>query len=77
MKEELEEFGFSEVGEDCDLILRCTAAILKKETTPESLLELSGQQIRGAFPKVRNGIFGAIYFMRKQLKVTALKNLIC
>ncbi|MBN4001141.1 DUF262 domain-containing protein [Nostoc sp. LPT] len=75
LKEELEEFGFSEVGEDCDLILRCTAAILKKETTPESLLELSGQQIRGAFPKVRNGIFGAIDFMRKQLKVTALKNL--
>ncbi|MEH2242370.1 GmrSD restriction endonuclease domain-containing protein [Nostoc sp.] len=75
LKEELEEFGFSEVGEDCDLILRCTAAILKKETTPESLLELSGQQIREAFPKVRNGIFGAIDFMRKQLKVTALKNL--
>jgi hypothetical protein len=75
LKEELEEFGFSEVGEDCDLILRCTAAILKKETTPESLLELSGQQIREAFPKVRSGIFGAIDFLRKQLKVAALKNL--
>ncbi|WP_242038009.1 DUF262 domain-containing protein [Tolypothrix sp. FACHB-123] len=75
LKEDLEEFGFSEVGEDCDLILRCTAAILKKETTPESLLELSGQQIREAFPKVRSGIFGAIDFFRKQLKIAALKNL--
>ncbi|MBD2296694.1 DUF262 domain-containing protein [Anabaena sphaerica FACHB-251] len=75
LKEELEEFGFSEVGEDCDLILRCTAAILKNQTTPESLLELSGQEIRAAFPKVRNGIFGAIDFMRKQLKITTLKNL--
>jgi hypothetical protein len=75
LKEDLEEFGFSEVGEDCDLILRCTAAILKKETTPESLLELSGQEIREAFPRVKNGIFGAIDFMKKQLKIVALRNL--
>jgi uncharacterized protein with ParB-like and HNH nuclease domain len=75
LKDDLEEFGFSEVGEDCDLILRCTAAILKKEITPESLLELSGQNIREAFPKVRNGIFGAIDFMRQQLKIVALRNL--
>lgn len=75
LKEELEEFGFSEVGEDCDLILRCTAAILKKDPSPESLLKLSGQEIRAAFPKVRNGICNAIDFMRQQLKISALKNL--
>lgn len=75
LKEELEEFGFSEVGEDSDLILKCTAAIMKAAPTPESLLELNGQEIRAAFPKVRNGIMGAIDFMRKQLKITALKNL--
>ncbi|MFM6002357.1 MAG: DUF262 domain-containing protein, partial [Sphaerospermopsis kisseleviana] len=74
LKEELEEFGFSEVGEDCDLILRCTAAILKKDPSPESLLKLSGQEIRAAFPKVKNGICGAIDFMRQQLKISALKN---
>jgi hypothetical protein len=75
LKEELEEFGFSEVGEDCDLILRYTAAILKKDPSPESLLKLSGQEIRAAFPKVKNGICGAIDFMRQQLKISALKNL--
>jgi len=75
LKEELEEFGFSEVGEDADLILRCAAAILMKNPTPDTLLELNGQQIRAAFPKVRNGIFGAIDFLRKQLKVMSLKNL--
>jgi hypothetical protein len=75
LKEDLEEFGFSEVGEDSDLILRCTAAILMKTTTPDTLLELNGQQVRTAFPKVRNGILGAIDFLRKQLKVMALKNL--
>lgn len=75
LKEDLEEFGFSEVGEDSDLILRCAAAILMKDPTPDSLLELNGQQVRAAFPKVRNGILGAIDFLRKQLKVMALKNL--
>jgi uncharacterized protein with ParB-like and HNH nuclease domain len=75
LKEELEEFGFSEVGEDADLILRCAAAILRKDPTPDTLLELNGQQIRAAFPKVRNGILGAIDFLRTQLKVMSLKNL--
>lgn len=75
LKEDLEEFGFSEVGEDSDLILKCAAAILKKVPNPESLLELTGQQVRTAFPKVRNGILGAIDFLRKQLKVASLKNL--
>lgn len=74
LKEDLEEFGFSEVGEDSDLILRCAAAILMKDPTPDTLLKLNGQQVRTAFPKVRNGIFGAIDFLRTQLKVMSLKN---
>ncbi len=75
LKDDLEEFGFSEVGEDSDLILRCAAAILRKEPTPDRLLELNGQQVRSAFPRVRNGILGAIDFMRTQLKIASLKNL--
>ncbi|GET42635.1 DUF262 domain-containing protein [Microseira wollei] len=75
LKDDLEEFGFSEVGEDSDLILRCAAAILKEEPTPDKLLELNGEQVRAAFPKVRNGILGAIDFLRKQLKIASLKNL--
>ena len=46
-----------------------------KNLTPDSLLELNGQQVRSAFPKVKNGILGAIDFMRKQLKISSLKNL--
>ena len=75
LKEDLEEFGFSEVGEDSDMILRCAAAILMKDPTPDALLKLNGQQVRTAFPKVRNGILGAIDFLRTQLKVMSLKNL--
>lgn len=74
LKDDLEEFGFSEVGEDSELILRCAAAILKQEPTPDKLLELNGNQVRAAFPRVRNGILGAIDFMRTQLKISAIKN---
>ena len=75
LRDDLEEFGFSEVGEDSDLILRCAAAILKNEPTPDKLLELNGKEVRAAFPKVRNGILGSIDFMRTQLKISSLKNL--
>ncbi len=75
LKEELEEFGFEGVGEDSDLILRCTAAILKDEPSAETLLELNGQTVREEFPRVRNGIKGAIDFLRTQLCVYNLKNL--
>ncbi|WP_426231200.1 GmrSD restriction endonuclease domain-containing protein [Pararhizobium sp. DWP3-4] len=75
LKEELEDFGFEGVGEDSDLILRCTAAILKEEPSAETLLELTGQVVREEFPRVRNGIKGAIDFLRTQLRVYNLKNL--
>jgi hypothetical protein len=75
LKEDLEDFGFSEVAEDSDLILKCASAVLKQVPNPESLLEFSGQEVRSAFPKVRNGILSTIDFMKKQLKVASLKNL--
>ena len=75
LKEELEEFGFSEVGEDSNLILRCAAAVLQNDPTPDKLLDLNGQKLRDEFPKVKNGILGAIDFLRNQLNVVALKNL--
>jgi hypothetical protein len=75
LKDELEDFGFAAVGEDSDLILRCAAAILKGEPVAETLLQLNGQTVRDEFPRVRNGIKGAIDFMRAQLNIFNLKNL--
>lgn len=73
--EELQEFGFSEIGEDSDLILRCSSAILLGDPTVDKLLDLNGQQVRDEFSLVRNGILGAIDFMRTQLCISSLKNL--
>jgi hypothetical protein len=61
------------VGDDSDLILDCAAAILKGTTGAETLLELNGNQVRTEFPRVQNGIRGAIDFLRTQLNVFNLK----
>lgn len=75
LRDELEEFGFEGIGEDTNLMLRCSAAVLTGNPTPESLITLSGQTVRQEFEKVENGIRGAIDFLRKQVAVQYLKNL--
>jgi len=75
LKDDLEEFGFSGVGEDTNLILKCAAAILTGDIAPDKLIEMKGADVRENFPGVRNGILGAIDFLRTQLNVTNLKSL--
>jgi hypothetical protein len=72
---ELSDFGFEDVGEDSNLILRCTAAILTGQPNPANLLELNGRDVRQQFGKVWNGIKGAIDFLRQHLHAVNLKNL--
>jgi hypothetical protein len=73
LKEDLEEFGFSGVGEDTNLILKCAAAILTGDVAPDKLIGMNGADVRTEFPKVRNGILGAIDFLKTQLQVANLK----
>jgi hypothetical protein len=73
LKDELEEFGFSGVGEDTNLILKCAAAILTGDVAPDKLIEMNGVDVRENFPRVRNGILGAIDFLKAQLNVANLK----
>ncbi|MCR9180635.1 MAG: DUF262 domain-containing protein [Erythrobacteraceae bacterium] len=73
LRDELADFGFAGVGDDSDLILSCVAGILASEPGPEKLLELNGSEVRTQFPRVEQGIRGAIDFLRGQLKVVHLK----
>lgn len=75
LKDDLEDFGFEDIGNDSDLILKCAAAVLKGEPATEKLLELKGNNVREELPKVHNGIKGAIDFLRTQLKIFHLKNI--
>jgi hypothetical protein len=71
----LEPFGFQAVGEDTNLLLRCCAAIVAGDAAPDALIDLSGTAVRARFPEIRNGILGAIDFVRANFNVQALKNL--
>lgn len=73
LRDDLSDFGFAGVGDDTDLILSCAAGILAKEPGPEMLLNLNGSDVRAQFPRVEQGIRGAIDFLRTQLKVMHLK----
>src|ERR1022692_398736 len=75
LAETLQPFGFEGVGEDTNLLLRCCAAILTQDASPEALIDLNGAALRNQIGHVRNGISGAIDFLRTNLHVEALKNL--
>lgn len=72
---ELEVFGFRDIGEDTDLILRCAAAVLLKRESAESLLNASGALVRERLPEVKKGIRASLDFLQQHLHIHKLDNL--
>ncbi len=75
LAEELEPFGFKDVGEDSDLLLRCCAAIISKDASPGAIIGLNGAEIRSRFDEIRNGVLGAVDFARANLRAHSSKSL--
>lgn len=75
LAEELRPHGFSELGEDTNLLLRCCAAIVAGDASPTAFITLKGSDVRDRFDAVENGIRGAIDFLNKNLMVETLANL--
>lgn len=75
LKNQLEPFGFEEVGETTNLLLRCIGAILRQDTSIDNLINTSGSEIRASFQKIENGVMGAIDFLKQNLYVQKLSNL--
>jgi len=69
LAEALEPFGFRDVGEDSDLLLRCCSAIISGDASPSAIIELKGAQVRERFQEIRKGVLGAIDFLRMNCKV--------
>jgi hypothetical protein len=72
---ELEPFRFDELGADTNLLLRCCAAVMAHDASPDTLVDLNGAEVRARFDEVVNGIKGAIDFLRTNLAVQSLNNL--
>ena len=64
LADELSPFGFKDVGEDSNLLLRCCGAILKGDSSPAVIIELNGEEVRTRFSEIRNGVVGAVEFLR-------------
>lgn len=68
-------FGFGDVGDDSNLLLRCCAAVVAGDASPNTLMSMSGAEVRDRFDEIENGLQGAIDFVRGQLHVEKLANL--
>lgn len=75
LAEVLAPFGFGEVGDDSNLLLRCCAAVVARDAAPNTLMNMSGAEVRDRFDEIENGIRGAIDFVRSHLHVEKLGNL--
>lgn len=75
LSEELEPFGFKDVGSDSDLLLRCCSAVLAGDASTRTLINLNGSEVRANFPRFKNGMRGAIDFLRTAFSVYSLDNL--
>jgi hypothetical protein len=72
---ELQPFGFAEVGDDPNLLLRCCAGVLSRDASPSALMTLNGKQVREQFDQVINGVKGAVDYLKAHFKVETLSNL--
>lgn len=73
LSSELHPVGFGNIAENKDLLLKCCAGIIKGDTSPKTIMSLTGDEIRSNFARIENGIRGAIDFLRQQLKVHSLE----
>jgi len=73
LAEEFSDFGFEAVGQDPDLMLRCAAAVLKRDPSPAALVSLNGVEVRESFDDVADAIRRAIDFMRSNFHVHHLQ----
>lgn len=71
VSEELEPFGFKEVGSD--LLLKCCSAVVRNRVDPEDFMKLPGSAVRNKFDEIHTGIFRAIDFLKDELNVFSLK----
>lgn len=70
---ELDEVDFSDLRDDPDLLLKCCAAIVRNDASAHAIIDLKGSEVRDSFEILRNGILGAIDFLRRDCGVASLK----
>lgn len=72
---EVKPYGFGDIGEDTNLLLRCCSAILVGDASPRALMNINGDDFRANFDRISNGVKFSIDFLKANLKVAQISNL--
>ncbi|EKN3755408.1 DUF262 domain-containing protein [Yersinia enterocolitica] len=72
---ELDEQGYYELVDEPDLLLKCCAAVLRDDATSRTIIDLNGNEVRNGFSKFRQGILGAVDFLKRDCGVSTFKNI--
>jgi hypothetical protein len=56
-------------------LLRCCAAVLAYDPSPDQLVRIPGDEVRSRFQEVCNGLKGALDFLRMNVKTESVANL--
>lgn len=75
LADELQPYGFEDVGSNVNLLLRICSAVLSKDSSAGALININGSVVRENFDKILNGVRGSIDFLKRNLKVEKLDNL--
>jgi hypothetical protein len=70
---EVAPYGFSRIGEQQDLLLKCAAAVISGDASVKSIVTLHGPTVRDKFELIQRGILGAIDFLRRDINVHSLE----
>ena len=75
LTEEVRPFGFGEIGDDVNLLLRCCSAILTGDASPNALMSINGAELRDNFDRIANGIRFAIDYIKTNFRAEKVANL--
>lgn len=70
---ELDEVGYYDLRDDPDLLLKCCSAVVRNDASAHAVIDLKGSEVRDSFAIFRNGILGAIEFLRRDIGAMSLK----
>lgn len=73
LSNEIDGVGFSDLGDDPDLLLKCCAAVIKNDASAHAVIDLKGSEVRDGFVKLRHGLLGALDFLSRDCGVSSLK----
>jgi hypothetical protein len=70
---EVAPYGFSGIGDEQDLLLKCSAAVIKGDASITSIVGLHGPTVRDQFEVIQRSILSAIEFLRREINVHSLE----